>query len=102
MEAISRHLEHFSEGLFEEIMRFPYHSPVLSKTKVTPAELVAAFPYIRLQKRRTRMINIRDHPLTTRYSTKGGNSFPIINFKIIQILFLINEITNFLYHATQQ
>lgn len=66
MEGISRHLEHFSEGLFEEIMRYPYHSPALAKGKATPQEVSAAFPALRLEKRRARLINIRDHPLTTR------------------------------------
>ena len=26
MEAMSKHLEHFSANLFEEIMRFPHHT----------------------------------------------------------------------------
>ena len=76
MEAISRHLELFAAGLFEEIMRFPYHSPAaqggasqqraqLQSQPQSRAEFLA----LRRQKRRERLAFVMDHELTGRYCT---------------------------------
>ena len=60
MEAISNHLRLFSQGLFEEVMRFPYYTP---KT-VKPVN----FQSVRLEKRRKRFTFIRDQALINRYA----------------------------------
>lgn len=59
MEAISNHLRLFSQGLFEEVMRFPYFTPKTLK----PANFQSA----RLEKRRKRFMLIRDQTLINRY-----------------------------------
>ena len=64
MEAVSQHLERFSAGLFEELMRFPYHIPTgaSASTLVNPKASLQA----RLQKRYERFKHVRDHPLDNR------------------------------------
>lgn len=58
MEAISNHLRLFSQGLFEEVLQFPYYTPKTLKP--------ANFQSIRLEKRRKRFSLIRDQALINR------------------------------------
>jgi hypothetical protein len=64
MEAVSRHLEFFTAGLFEEIMRLPYHI----KADASAAALVKpeAFQQVRATKRNARIRHVRDQPLEYR------------------------------------
>ncbi len=59
MEAISNHLRLFSQGLFEEVMRFPYYTPKTAKP--------VNFQSVRLEKRRKRFILVRDQALINGY-----------------------------------
>lgn len=63
MEAVSRHLEHFSAGLFEEIMRFPYH---VSGGSAKGSGKPDTSHNVRLEKRRLRLVHIRDQTLEYR------------------------------------
>ena len=65
MESISQHLEHFSCGLFEEIMRFPYQIPTGANAKLLMRH--EAFMQSRLEKRCRRFAFIRDQTLDFRY-----------------------------------
>jgi len=62
MEAMSKHLELFSQGLFEETIKFPYYTPVPSAIKAVKGD----FHNTRLEKRRKRFLLIRDQTLTNR------------------------------------
>jgi hypothetical protein len=62
MEAISKHLELFSQGLFEEIIRFPYYAPT-AKANTKPVD----FQLVRLEKRRKRFMLVREQALIKRY-----------------------------------
>jgi hypothetical protein len=57
MEAVSKHLEHFSAGLFEEILRFPYHVPSNAGAKPVRPEVSLQQ---RLEKRHARLMHVRE------------------------------------------
>lgn len=64
MEAVSKHLEHFAGGLFEEIMRFPYHVSGGGGAKGSGKPDTSH--NVRLEKRRLRLVHIRDQTLEYR------------------------------------
>jgi hypothetical protein len=85
MEAVSKHLEHFSAGLFEEIMRFPYNVSTGSGAKGTGKPDTSH--NIRLEKRRLRLVHVRDQTLEYRYVSLISDMFFIAFSSYVHCLF---------------
>ena len=64
MEAMSKHLEHFSANLFEEIMRFPHDTD--SNTGAQEIIKPEASQQYRLEKRRARFVHVKDQVMEHR------------------------------------